>query len=99
MDNNDKFYYTLNGNKVSIYQVMKTYEAMRPSNISRFKGLGEMDKDQLKESTIHPGYDRTLIRYTMEDAKEELEAIREYENNSKKILSLVTTVTRDELSE
>ena len=97
MDNNDTFYYKLNDNKVSIYEIMKTYEAMKPSNISRYKGLGEMNKDQLKESTIHPGYDRVLIRYTMEDAKEELEAIREYENNSKKILSLVKNVTRDEL--
>ena len=97
MENNDTFYYKLNGKKASIYEVMKTYEAMRPSNISRYKGLGEMNKDQLKESTIHPKYDRTLIRYTMEDAKEELEAIREYENNSKKILSLVKNVTRDEL--
>lgn len=97
MENNDAFYYKLNGNKTSIYEIMKTYESMRPSNISRYKGLGEMNKDQLKESTIHPNYDRTLIRYTMEDAKEELEAIREYENNSKKILSLVKNVTRDEL--
>ena len=99
MDNNDKFYYQLNGKKASIYEIMKAYESIRPTNISRFKGLGEMNKEQLRDSTIHPDYDRTLVQYTLEDVKEELEAIREYENNTKKILSLVKTVTRDELSE
>ena len=100
MDQNDKFYYKLNGKISSIYEVMKAYESIRPSNISRFKGLGEMNKEQLRDSTIHPNYDRVLVRYTMEDAKEELEAIREYENNSKKILSCINReITRDELSE
>jgi hypothetical protein len=41
--------------------------------------------------------DRTLIRYTMESAKEEIEAIREYESDSKKILTLIHNVSREDL--
>ena len=80
---------------MTIYQIMKLYESLSPSNLQRYKGLGEMDPVELGESTMLG--DRTLIRYTLEDAKEELEAIREYESNPKKILSLVGNVTRDDL--
>lgn len=96
---NDNFIYKIDNKPSSIYQVMKLYESVKPSNIQRYKGLGEMDKDELAESTLYPGSDRTLIRYTMEDAKETLNAIREYESNSKKILTLVDRVTRDDLVE
>ena len=94
---NDNLYYNINGEKKSIYEIMKLYESVTPSNISRYKGLGEMNKEQLAESTLYPGSDRTLVRYTIEDIKEEVSAVREYESNSKKILSLVGNVTRDDL--
>lgn len=95
--NNDDFYYLINGELKSIYQIMTIYNKVSPSSIQRYKGLGEMDEDELAESTLYPGSDRTLVRYTLQDAKEEIEAIREYESDSKKILSLVGNVSRDDL--
>lgn len=95
--NNDEFYYLINGEAKSIYQIMSIYNSTSPNSIQRYKGLGEMDEDELAESTLYPGSDRTLVRYTLQDAKEEIEAIREYESDSKKILSLVGNVTRDDL--
>lgn len=94
---NDELYYLINGELKSIYQIMSLYDKVSPSNVQRYKGLGEMDQDELAESTLYPGSDRTLIRYTLQDAKEEIEAIREYESDSKKILSLVGNVSRDDL--
>lgn len=94
---NDSFYYLINGKKMSIYDIMKLYDASTPSNIQRFKGLGEMDEDELAESTLYPGSDRTLIRYTIDDLKETLNIIREYESNTKKILEDIGIVTRDDL--
>jgi DNA gyrase/topoisomerase IV subunit B len=78
---------------------MTLYEKTQPSSIQRYKGLGEMDDVDLAQSTLYPGSDRTLIRYTMEDAKETLEAIREYESDSKKIITLVKNVNRNDLLE
>ena len=97
INENDALYYLINGNKKSLYEIMKIYNSSTPSNISRYKGLGEMNASELAESTLYPGSDRTLVRYTLKDAKEEIEAIREYESDTKKILSLVNKVTRDDL--
>lgn len=97
ISDNDSLYYLVNGEKSTIYTIMNLYNGVTPSGIKRYKGLGEMSKDQLAESTLLPTKDRTLIRYTMDDAKECLEAVREYESNTKKILSLITDVTRDDL--
>ena len=97
MRNNDSLYYEVNKEKKTIYEIMKLYESVSPSSVQRYKGLGEMDYDELAESTLYPGSDRTLVRYTLEDVKEEIEAVREYESNPKKILGLVDKVTRDDL--
>ena len=97
MRNNDSLYYNINGKRSTIYQVMCAYNSVSPSGIKRYKGLGEMSKDTLAESTLLSTGERTLIRYTMDDAKECLEAIREYESDTKKILKLVTDVSREDL--
>jgi DNA gyrase/topoisomerase IV subunit B len=96
---NDYLYYYIDKEKKSLYEVMTAYEKSTPSGIKRYKGLGEMNKNQMAESTLRADMNRTLIRYTMNDAKETFETIRSYESNSKLILNLCNNVTRDDLNE
>lgn len=49
--------------KIEFEEAKKTY------SIQRYKGLGEMDAQQLKETTMHPD-SRVLIRLNLKDAEE-----------------------------
>lgn len=81
-------YYRLNGEIASLYDIMVAYENSEPSSITRYKGLGEMDPEELAMSTILPGDEgqRVLVRYTMEDAIKEINEIRYLESNKNELL-------------
>ncbi len=99
LEANDYLYYYIDKEKKSLYEVMSLYEKSSPAGIKRYKGLGEMNKTQMAESTLRADMNRTLIRYTMNDVKETFETIRSYESNSKLILNLCNNITRDDLNE
>lgn len=99
IEKNDSIFYELNKKESSLYEVMKAFDNSTPNNIKRYKGLGEMDADQIAISTLRPDSDRTLIQYTLENAKEEIQAIREFESDRTKLLNFVGTVKRSDLLE
>ena len=78
-------HYRLDGELVTLFTLMTFFEQNRPKNIGRYKGLGEMNPNELAESTILPTTNRTLIRYTMDDVAEQIERIR-YMNSNKSAL-------------
>lgn len=96
LKSNEYMEYKLNGEQVTLYGLMKAFESLSPKNLQRFKGLGEMNEDDLGYSTILPE-NRTLIRYTVESLKEEVNTIRELEADKKKILSMIDKVSRQDL--
>jgi DNA gyrase subunit B len=86
IDNCPEPYFVINGTTCSLYGLLKIFEKYTPSSIQRYKGLGEMSAYELKISTLHPKYDRTLIRYTTDNIEKELEEIREIESNKSLLL-------------
>lgn len=98
MKSNKSFFYLLNNKKTSLYDIMKIYNSTTPNGMQRYKGLGEMPREQLAESTVLPD-NRTLIQYTLDDAKALLHDIREYESDTKKILATIKHIDRNDLVE
>jgi len=89
--------YYINGKLQTLYDIMQAFEKETPKGLKRFKGLGEMSGRQLGESTLTPEGNRTLIRYTFDDAKEEIAMIRHLESNKAKLIENIGRVSRSEL--
>ena len=53
--------------------------------------LGEMNPKELAISTVHPDYNRTLIRYTTDDIEREIQEIRRIDSNMKELLEGIDT--------
>ena len=89
--------YKMNNTVVTLYELMAQFEKYIPSNLTRYKGLGEMNDDQLGESALHPDSNRTLMRYTIEDVKAEIDAIRAIESD-KSVLMKDIKVSKSDIS-
>lgn len=86
---NSEEVYVVNGQPMGLYNTMNTINKYRPNNIKRFKGLGEMDADELADSTLSPTGHRNLIRYTIDDIKKELHQIRAVESDFSVLLKSI----------
>ena len=86
IDQNTSMVYKINGEVASLYELMHMFNKSAPSSIQRYKGLGEMDGKRLFDSTLDPTK-RTLIQYTMEDVKSEIESIKYYEDDMSRLLT------------
>lgn len=91
--------YCVNGQIITIYDLMKEFDKLMNNNLSRYKGLGELEASQFREAVMHPDASRTFIQYTLDSAMEEIEAIRAYESDKSKILDHVGKVSRLDLME
>ena len=98
LESNPCWEFKMNGEIVTLYDIMHAYENSQPSGVTRLKGLGEQSGDELKDSVIKPD-SRTLIRYTLEDAKREIEEIRAYDTNKSKLLTHIGNINRFDLME
>ena len=87
----------MNGEVRSIYELMVLFNKSAPTSIQRYTGLGEMDGKRLFDSTLDP-QNRTLIQYTIDSVKEEIDTIRYYENDMSRLLQ-TTKLSRFEVME
>ena len=80
--------FMLNNIPCRLYELFNTYDKFTKSqgNVVRYKGLGEMNPDELAESTIRPDGDRCLIQYTIDDVKMLSQQIRSIECDKSKLL-------------
>ena len=97
IEKNEALAYKVNGEVKSIYELMVLFNQSAPSSIQRYKGLGEMDGKRLFDSTLDPT-NRTLIQYTIDSVKEEIDTIRYYENDMSRLLQ-TTKLSRFEVME
>jgi DNA gyrase subunit B len=60
---------------LTIGDLMTLCQKFQPEIITRYKGLGELDPVQLKQTTLDPN-NRLLIKLTLKDLEEEVKKFR-----------------------
>lgn len=86
MMNSSDHFYTMNGKQTTMYGLISTFNSFQPSNVSYYKGLGEMLPQDLSESTILPGHGRTLKQYTVNDVKKELKYFTDIQSDKSQFI-------------
>ena len=90
---NERRYFKVNGQVASLYDIMNAVDKLLP-NLIRYKGLGEQNPSELRESTMGM-QNRTLIQYTIESAKDEIEMIRIIDSDKSAILRGINITRQD----
>lgn len=85
-NSNNVLDFIINGERTSLYGLMELFDKSSPAGLKRYKGLGEMNADELAESTLHPDSNRTLLQYTLESAQAEISRIDYLESNKNEYL-------------
>jgi DNA gyrase subunit B len=89
-------YFMMNGVKTSLYGLMSEFNKSRPARLTRYKGLGEMNPDQLRDSTLSRD-NRTLIRYTVKDIEAEIQDIRSIESDKSVLLKGLKLIDKSDI--
>lgn len=95
LKNNIDLFYMVDSQKMSLYSVMCKFSSMIPSGLTRFKGLGEQNPEELGVSALRPDGDRNLIRYTLESAKDEIETLRKIDSSMASLLREIKITKAD----
>lgn len=83
----------------TLFQLFRMMEKYEPTVIKRYKGLGELMPEELRETTMNPNK-RTLIRLTMDDVEEELRKFRILhgpDNTERKEMMNAFKISKDDL--
>jgi DNA gyrase subunit B len=84
---------------ISLGEVMTLAQKYRPIIVSRFKGLGELDPEELRDTTLDPN-NRILIRLTTEDMEREMDifdTLHGDDSDARKAMMERVRITKEDL--
>lgn len=69
--NKDIYGYKLNGKDCSVYEIMHTFQKHMPDGIKRYKGLGELDPDEMRKLCLDREH-RTVVIFKFKDFEDDM---------------------------